>query len=205
MSLHLPHCSRIYQVFHKRNSQKQTDTSDPFTEEELLAVYEDLLANPSHDSAEPTAVQSISPEERSRNIVQALHERLLPARQESDLSAVSQETTLSDTLRSRRAATSAQPAQHLATTETRSLNPLLIRLEEIVVSMEAVQNLAPATSVPLGVLAHQEWEALVDVYILDRNGEAMEHALDLMKVRVLMRLRSCEISSKHTALRTGHF
>ena len=70
--------------------------------------------------------------------------------------------------------------------------------------MEAVQNLAPATSLPLGVLAYQEWEALVDVYILDRNGEAMEYTLDLMKVRISVHLLSCGFLLEHTAFGIGH-
>jgi hypothetical protein len=140
------------------------------------------MAVPSTETASPSVTRTISPEEHSRQLVQALQERLLS--DEHALIVPSNARPLfSNLLRSRQSATTAGSSAEVPEEPvTRSQHSVLARLEEIIVGMEALKNMAPSTSVPVGVLSPQEWDALVDVCILDKDGEAMEKTLELMKV-----------------------
>lgn len=126
----------------------------------------------------------------------------MPTEQEMPPSASLGQTSFAETLRSRRLdqTTQSEPVLEMDTAPPNPLlarieelvtanaekaeDVLLARLEQLVVAVEDGQRMvAPtAASISLGMLSEEEWKALVDVYSQDKDGRAVEHVLNLMKV-----------------------
>ncbi|CAA7262078.1 unnamed protein product [Cyclocybe aegerita] len=128
-----------------------------YSEEELLALYEDVLStpmSPSQESADQTALEAVrrAEEEEDQRIIEAAETRLLDPFDKGQREPVVYRRILS-------------------------------RVHEILSRKEAIQNLLKASSstVPLGVLSIRECEALVRTSVKAGDAQAAEIALNIMK------------------------
>lgn len=157
------------------------DTDLPaFSEDDLLGIYEDLLALPDVSQQAIDAPAAITQEERELRLVQGVYERLfanepsIPDLPLGDTNAGKVGMELSPELSAGTSiASTSDPRPYLA---------VLARVRDVVSKMEASKGFQLSTSVPVGVMSMDEWEALARVAIREHDGEAMESTLSLMKV-----------------------
>ncbi|KAJ3501788.1 hypothetical protein NLJ89_g9181 [Agrocybe chaxingu] len=129
-----------------------------YSEEELLALYEDVLATPmpsSQESENQAALEAVreAEEKEDQRIIQAAETRLLDP---------------------------FDRGQHVPVAYRR----ILSRVHEILSRKEAIQNMLnpqASSAVPLGVLSIRECEALVRISVKAGDGQAAEIALNVMK------------------------
>ncbi|KDQ55917.1 hypothetical protein JAAARDRAFT_70783 [Jaapia argillacea MUCL 33604] len=166
-----------------------------YSEEDLLAIYENLLALPISEPRD-AAVQEIPHEELDRALVDSLHQRLKDVRV-----VTSPDSSLSQVLRQDREVNQDEP-QDYAEPETLNQHPytsapqihrrLIPLLGQLVQGLESVKtsvessNLehtsaeTASTSVPVGLVSEKEWKALARTCVRENDGEAAEMVLDLM-------------------------
>jgi hypothetical protein len=175
-------------VAHGRMSQT-TQASDavpdpdtpPFSEEELLSLYEDVLALPDDGPRAIAAPDEVAPEQRDLQLVQGVYERLFP-QQELGSSSELEPNMLKDMGMGTTAQQSITP---IASTSTPLHVTVLSRIRDVVSSFEASKGFDLTTSIPVALLSQDEWTALTNVAIREHDGDAMESSLDLMKVGLL--------------------
>ncbi|EED80906.1 predicted protein [Postia placenta Mad-698-R] len=149
-------------------SEESTTEIMSYSEDELLRIYEDLLAPttmPSVQESQP--VLDPRAQEKDSEAVRYIAERLL----ESDALATSSTSTLS----------------------SQEYRPVITRLQEIASSVETLRlsvptfdskdkmNQASPAEVPIGLLTNAEWSSLTRTCVAANDGNAAEAALDVMK------------------------
>ena len=171
-----------------------------FTEEELISLYENLLAIPA--SARPDTLASTEPTSQGADhqcisTVQTLASRLL-----HDDSVLSAEETplpsksLAERLRSLRgtadAGTSMNFSKHQSlTADGHSSMPLhlvlIARIEEMLQSMESLRSISTSgklvdpVSIPAGFIVEEEWKALTQYCLLNHDPTSAESVVDIMQ------------------------
>ncbi|KAH9176110.1 hypothetical protein EDB89DRAFT_1941983 [Lactarius sanguifluus] len=151
------------------------DSDLTYREEELLELYEDLLALPD-DEAKATPAR-VSTEERDRALVEAIVSRLSPSTSApSDaLSALLYQRTPSDS--------PLIPVQ--AQTSTSSTLPHRVALDLLTpISQEltAIRNahVSSANDVPLALLSVEEWQSLTRVCLAHDDPRSAKNTVELM-------------------------
>lgn len=149
-------------------SEESTTEIMSYSEDELLRIYEDLLAPttmPSVQESQP--VLDPRAQEKDSEAVRCIAERLL----ESDALATSSTSTLS----------------------SQEYRPVITRLQEIASSVETLRlsvptfdskdkmNQASPAEVPIGLLTNAEWSSLTRTCVTANDGSAAEAVLDVMK------------------------
>ncbi|THG94241.1 hypothetical protein EW026_g7193 [Hermanssonia centrifuga] len=174
----------------------QEDAS--YSEEELMAVYEDLLALPATESPDTQAqAQAVSEAEAQFiSIVNAAASRLLQV----DVSNTPEDSSHSMTNRLRQlrgAASQERPVPPQSLSSGPIHLALIARLEEMIVTLKSIQaSVSPTNAtenmlaagetivqpvVPTGVMTENEWSALVQYSVHTGDVLAAERVLDLTK------------------------
>ncbi|KAI0045173.1 hypothetical protein FA95DRAFT_1607917 [Auriscalpium vulgare] len=159
-----------------------------YSENELLAFYEDVLRLP-----EPSrAVAADATTESQAQIDKAIVERLARSFVPESLSPTSQQSAFSVVLNQREGLPESPlpPPPTVARDTSLSHQRVLERLQEITPGLEAAQRrlsplvdqtTAPNFHVPVALLSYDEWKALVRNCLQSGDLQSAEAALDLMR------------------------
>jgi hypothetical protein len=158
----------------------------PFSEADLLGLYEDVLSLPEDTPRAIAAPDAVPAEEREVELVQGVYERLFPREELDSVTSITSARSNSSTLDS----VPSPDTVPVPSTSGPLYSTVLSRVCDLVSKMEASKGFQITTAVPVALLSTQEWEALTRVAMREHDGEAMESALHLMKVRPFTRIRS---------------
>ncbi|THH17492.1 hypothetical protein EW146_g3327 [Bondarzewia mesenterica] len=169
-----------------------------FTESELLAFYEDVLAFPPAEQA-PIEPSEASQDEKDRALIQAVADRYMSATANPPHVFDTASPSFSSILQ-QRSPRNGQDYSFFFDNHISEQSPLpthrriLPKIQQIVSGLEAVRkslrpvagNLAHQTAhqtahVPISLLTHEEWKALVRVCLREGDTESAEVWLELMK------------------------
>ncbi|EKM52656.1 uncharacterized protein PHACADRAFT_149497 [Phanerochaete carnosa HHB-10118-sp] len=150
-------------------SEEDLETHEFYDEEQLLAVYEDLLALPKEGAPDTQTTPIVKqPEEDSLPIVNKIAERLLPDISEPSTSTVAP-----------------QPVRHAL---IKHLEHMQTDLEAVEAAMKKSEPVVPSdepreflSSTPVVLVTQKEWIALVAHCVREHDTEAAERVLALMK------------------------
>ncbi|KAF8266080.1 hypothetical protein EI94DRAFT_1803621 [Lactarius quietus] len=154
--------------------QEETPSDLTYREEELLQLYEDLLALPD-DEAKVTP--RVSTEEQDRAVVDAIVSRLSPLPSAPDPSDAFSALLL------QRAASGSQhiSAQaHAHETSCSAHHVALNLLTPIIQESKAIHGPSSGKGVPLAVLSVDEWRSLIRVCLTHNDPRSAKTAVELM-------------------------
>lgn len=153
-------------------AQKAELDPPSYTEQDLLFLYEDLLALPKNDKVSQSHPEALkqTQAEQDLSILNAIDQRLCPI----------EDVTPSKELRQ------LHSSYHLAEHSVQLYHRVLARAHDIVSRVESVRSslsdgAVHTDFVPISVLSIPEYESLVRVCVQARDGAAAERALDIMK------------------------
>jgi hypothetical protein len=169
----MPPYQRLYQVSpflrQANNTGPQTASLEPlhFTEEELMNLYEDLLALPPSEQSKPTETQSVVPAQVDEDIaiVSSVDQRLSTVEDQTTHSAsgynahTSVETNI-ESAEHEALAPSVQPYRRVIS----RAHGIISRIESVRSSVNLTSG-SESTDVPISVLSLAECESLVRVCV----------------------------------------